>query len=495
MVCRNEFSGAGWVKRIVQGLVCFFSFAWAASCLAGLTTFTGGDPGEGLSFSGNYLYAVNVNGPSGYKVQGLAFTAETATKGVQITSTHTATGTVTYGSPSPTANDTALGNLMSRIRWSQAPNEVVLTYEVLPGRTYQLQLLLDSSAYNGRTQDIMVDGVPVADNLVLPGPPSTNPTSYLVTHTYTATSNQTVVRLGPSGMVGGNPVGGDNNAVLNAFVVKELPGTTIGYWRFDDAPPGTTPTTVASIYNNGVMQGTAGGQPVISSDVPWPWISEGIGGPVRPANTTSIYFDPAGGNDYVTIPFSELAEPQEFTIEFFMKATTQGDWPGIVQKRKILPTQDPNSKATGSGNITWGIGKENHEYEFTRVDPATGSPNMTFTIPGSTADGQWHHFALTYSNGTWTMYQDYTKVAQRTGWYIDYDGLSGLSFGWAPTDFRAYRGWLDEVRFSNRVLTPAEFLQIVPEPSTQVLAFGGLLVLGVWAGCCFRRKNRTTVTF
>jgi hypothetical protein len=70
-------------------------------------------------------------------------------------------------------------------------------------------------------------------------------------------------------------------------------------------------------------------------------------------------------------------------------------------------------------------------------------------------------------------------VAQLTDLLIDYDGLSGLSFGWAPTDyvipsFFPYRGWLDEVRFSNRVLTPAEFLQMVPEPSSGLLALLGL---------------------
>jgi hypothetical protein len=474
MVFRGSFGFGGWKKGVLWGVGLGSVLAWATACWAGITTFTGGDPGEGLSFSGNYLYAVNVNGPGGDTVQGLTFTAESTTKGIQITSTDRTSRTVTYGYPSPTPNDTALGNIMSRIRFSYAPSTVELTYNVLPGRTYQLQLLLDCSAYNARTQDIMVDGVTVADNLALPGPPPINPTSYLVTHTYTATSNQTVVRLGPSGMVGGNGVGGDNNAVLNAFVVKELPDTTIGYWRFDDAQPGTTPTTVASIYNNGVMQGTVGGQPVISSDVPSYWIQEGIGGPVRPMNTTSIYFDPAGGNDYVTIPFSPLTQPSEFTIEFFMKANAQGVWPGIVQKRKILPSENPNSTATGSGNITWGIGKDPGEREFARIDPASGAANQTFTISGNTADGKWHHFALTYSNGTWTMYQDYTKVNQRTGLLIDYDGLSGLSFGWAQTDFYAYRGWLDEVRFSNRVLTPAEFLQMVPEPSSGLLALLGL---------------------
>ena len=285
--------------------------------------------------------------------------------------------------------------------------------------------------------------------------------------------------------------GGDNNAVLNA----ELPDTTIGYWRFDDAQPGTTPTTVASIYNNDVMQGTVYGQPVISSDVPSYWIQEGIGGPVRPMNTTSIYFDPDGGEDYVTIPFSPLTEPSEFTIEFFMKANAQDTWPGIVQKRKILRSENPNSRAeaTAPSNITWGIGKNNKELQFARIDPANGAYNQTFTIPGSTADGKWHHFALTYSNGTWTMYQDYTKVASRTGLLIDYDGLSGLSFGWAPTDysipsFYPYRGWLDEVRFSNRVLTPAEFLQMVPEPSSGLLALLALVGLGLW-----RWLNRSNI--
>ncbi len=479
MVRQSNSAGVKLVRGMVQGLVVSAILCWGPICWAGITTFTGGDLGEGLTFSGNYLYAVNVNGPGGNTVQGLAFTAETTTKGILFNTTNQTTGTVTYGSPSPTANDTALGAIMSSIRWATSPNQVELTYDVLPGRTYELQLLLDCSAYNARTQDITVDGVTVADNLSLPGGPPTNPTSYLVTHTYTATSNQTVVRLGPTSMVGGNSVDGDNNAVLNAFVVKELPDRTIGYWRFDDSPAGTTPTIAASIYNNGLVQGAVSGQPVITTDVPGFWIQEGIQGPVRPRNTTSIYFDPAGGDDYVTIPFSPLTQPAEFTIEFFMKADAQASWPGIVQKPKILSSQNPNSTAVGLGNVTWGIGKDNSEREFARIDPATGNPNQTFTIPGSTADGQWHHFALTYSNGTWTMYQDYIKTAQRTGLMIDYDGLSGLSFGWAATDFKAYRGWLDEVRFSNRVLTPSEFLMVVPEPSSLVLAIGGLALLAI----------------
>lgn len=454
--------------------------ALAATSEASVTLFYGGDSGEGLDLSGNYLYAVNVNGPGGYTVQGLKFTGDSTTAGVTFTSPYSTAGAVNIGgAASPTADDVALNNLMTTIRYGSSTTPVVLTYNVIPGKTYRVQLLVDSSAYNGRTQDITVDGVTVADNLILNGPPAVGP-GRLITHTYTAASNTTQVLVGPSGMVGGNGVGGDNNAVFNAFTVQQLPDTTVGYWRMEDGAAGATPAAVASMFNNGVMQGTVTGSPVLNADVPGYQIADGLNGPLVGQDKTSIQFQSSG--QYVTIPFNALLQPSEFTVEFFMKAGVQGGYPAIVQKRK-----QAGGTAVGGGNITWGIGKEaSNELEFARIDPANTAANQTFTVGSSTADGKWHHFALTYSSGTWTMYQDYTLMAQRTGLLIDYDGLSGLSFGFAPTDFGQYIGLLDEVRFSDMVLSPAQFLQAVPEPSTLVL----LLTAGGLALAAFLGRRR-----
>jgi fibronectin-binding autotransporter adhesin len=232
----------------------------------------------------------------------------------------------------------------------------------------------------------------------------------------------------------------------------------IGYWRLEGSG---TVGSVADSSTNG-LTGTGSGLPAYSSDVPSTSILNGIGGTSIGADTSSVQF---GGStsSYIDIPYNALLQPDGFTIEFFMKANAQTAWPGIVQKRKILPSSNPASTAVRDGNITWGVGKADSELEFARVDPANSTNNKTWTIPGSTADGNWHHFALTYSGGTWTLYQDYTKVATLVGNYtIDYDGLSGLRFGYAPTDFQAYNGLLDEVRFSNTVLTPSQFLALAP---------------------------------
>ncbi len=152
----------------------------------------------------------------------------------------------------------------------------------------------------------------------------------------------------------------------------------IGYWRFEDGQAGTTPTGVASIYNSSSMQGTVYRNPILSSDVPGFWISEGIGGTIRP-NATSIYFDfvPAGdsgypvqdGADYIAIPYNSLLEPSAFTIEFFMKAPTQSKWPGIVVKPKTPDSYNENT--TIAGYLSWEIGKQNKEYIFARIDPPT----------------------------------------------------------------------------------------------------------------------------
>lgn len=257
-------------------------------------------------------------------------------------------------------------------------------------------------------------------------------------------------------------------------VVPVAQGAVIGYWRLEGS--GTVVSVADSGPNN--LTGTGYSAPLYSMDVPGVSILDGLGGPVLGANASSVLF---GGGNYVDIPYNALLEPASFTIEFFMKAGAQLEYPGIVQKAKILPSSNPLSTAVGSGNVTWGIGKQNTDLEFARVDPANAASNKTFTVPGTTADGTWHHFAMTYDGaGTWSLYQDYTKVATLAGNYtVDYDGLSGLRFARAATDFSwRYNGLLDEVRFSNTVLTPDQFLTLAP--MTLQWGAGGAGGNGTW---------------
>lgn len=451
----------------------------AAQSEAGISQFTGGDLGDGLDFSGTYVYAVDVNGPGGQTIQGLTFTPEATTPGVALSSTNVTQGTVNLGA-SP--DDNALDSLLYKIRYSSNPNRVDINYGVIPGYQYELQLLLDCSAYNTRQQDIEVDGVQVADNLQLniSSPKGLGPGT-LVTYQYTATANNTLVQLGPTTMDGDPQYSGDNNAVLNAFAVRQLNSDTIGFWRMNDAAPGTTAMAIHSMYNDGTLQGTAfqntaPSAPTHSADVPGSRIRDGMTGPDLPENTASLEFF---GNDYVEVPFSALVEPEAFTIEFFMKDGDQNSFPAIVQKPK------KGGSAVGPGDVTWGVGKSSADLAFIRVDTTTTS-NRTTSIPGSTADGLWHHFAMTYEEvggvGVWTLIRDYdlsTAMTISGPGTIDYDSLTGLYFGGesptAQTGFHAYSGLVDEIRLTGRVLSPDEFLRVVPEPASGLLMlFGGL---------------------
>jgi hypothetical protein len=180
-----------------------------------------------------------------------------------------------------------------------------------------------------------------------------------------------------------------------------------------------------------------------------------------------------GGGGKVFIPFDAALEQNQFTIEFFMFANAQAAFPGIVEKPKV-----GGGTATGPGVTTWGIGKNNFEFAFMRIDSPT-SFNLTNNAGPSTADGQWHHFALTYDGSAARLYRDYALLATRTT-ALDYDGRTGLVFGGGASggSFQNYTGLVDEIRYSDVALLPSQFLQAVPEPSRPLaLAAAALLLI------------------
>lgn len=184
------------------------------------TAITGGDLTEGLDFAGSFRYAVDVNGPGG-TIQNLIFTPHGSQAGLTMTSNSGSPDAAINGGAAfgGSANDLNLNNVMKDLLFRFTPNNLQANFAVTPGKTYQVQLMLSSLNFGSRTQDILVNGVTVADNLSLPAGPSAG---VLVSHTFTAAGPLANVTLGPSGMVNGNPVGGDNNAILNAFAVKEI---------------------------------------------------------------------------------------------------------------------------------------------------------------------------------------------------------------------------------------------------------------------------------
>jgi hypothetical protein len=268
----------------------------------------------------------------------------------------------------------------------------------------------------------------------------------------------------------------DQSVILLALLASVTFGNaataaTVGYWTFDDGAAGATVSTLVNHHNPGFLDGTINGVGTrqLSGDVIKPYVFDGRGGPLlNTVNTTSMLFG-AGGQ--VITPFNSALEPGQFTIEFFMKAGAQGSFPGIVEK--------PRVGGLAGRVTTWGVGKQNTELTFRRIDTVAAA-NQTTSGGASTADGQWHHFAMTYNGSTAILYRDYVPVGGNFTGILDYDGLSGLVFGGGASggSFLPYNGLVDEIRFSNSVLRPDQFL-FVPEPSRGIALLLGFVVTGM----------------
>ncbi len=142
------------------------------------------------------------------------------------------------------------------------------------------------------------------------------------------------------------------------------------------------------------------------------------------------------------------------------------------------------SKNYADENSSWMLDTTNGSQIRARFDTAETN-NQTLTGPAiSINDGEWHHVALTYDalNGIATLFVDYDNSTSRT--------ITGaLRYSSNPLTFgnlgggRAFDGLIDEVRLTNQVLTPSQFLYAIPEPGTLLLLVAGGLVMLLLRRC------------
>lgn len=295
------------------------------------------------------------------------------------------------------------------------------------------------------------------------------------------------------------------------FLVGSANAAIIGYWQFDDFDAGTVanvPNGVAdssgnNFHGTGSGFGTGGAPPVYRSDVPGGpgmRIIAGVGGPiVNPLNTTSLEFQnpqtlvQGNQNNFskrgsrVFVGNDSALQLSTFTIEAFVKLDVYSAWGGIANYSRMDGSVRRNSFGLTLSGSTSGGGI----FGLQGVIDRTGQNNdvLTSGVPNQFNDDQWHHVAMTYGpegdKFRLSLYKDYSLFAtelQPTA--ITYAGAEGLYFGLMGTS-GGFDGWLDEIRYSDTVLTPDQFLRVepVPEPSSLAMAFG-LIFLGI-----FRRRK------
>ncbi len=203
----------------------------SVSADAVISSFTGGDAGEGLTFTGKYVYAVNIGGSAEYPpvVQGITFVNDSLTPGVNVTLSGEQTSKGGYWGTKPeygvTDNDNWLEAMMHATALSYGTGPVVeVAMNVTAGRRYELQFLVSENVITNdswiRHFDVAVDGVTVVDEFT-PLPTEaiwTNAphTGYVVTYQFVARDPVANVRF-TSGSTLGDP-----NPVVQAFTLKDL---------------------------------------------------------------------------------------------------------------------------------------------------------------------------------------------------------------------------------------------------------------------------------
>ena len=192
----------------------------------GTFTFTGGDPGEGLDFIGDFVYAVDMSGPGGVPIGDAVFTSDGMTPGFTVSAQYSIAAWNDRPNFGSSSNDDALELLMHSIRWSGSPTPVTVTMEVEQGAFYRLQLLFyesGCSSCNRRGFDVSVDGMRIVDEyspeIEQGGRTGTSRPGAAIYHEFVATSSTTTVTLD-----GSSASFGDTNPILDAVTLERLPG-------------------------------------------------------------------------------------------------------------------------------------------------------------------------------------------------------------------------------------------------------------------------------
>ncbi len=219
----------------------------ATTSHAAVSTFTGGDAGEGLDLQGVFSYAVNVQGPGGLQVGDALFTSEGATLGY---SQNAGSQISNWANPSfgVSSHDNNLETVMQSIRHGAPAGQHIVTLGNLTvGQDYSMQLLYTESCCN-RGFDVSVNGALVADDFNIPttqGGINGSPTNgVIVSHNFTASSTMAKVLMNGYGTT--FP---DKNATLSGLTLENL-GTTnsiVSNVAFDK------PTSATSTYPAGAL--------------------------------------------------------------------------------------------------------------------------------------------------------------------------------------------------------------------------------------------------
>lgn len=255
---------------------------------------------------------------------------------------------------------------------------------------------------------------------------------------------------------------------------------TVAYWQFDADGSGTySNASVGGPAYNLVAVGGPFSQSALSAvnPIPNPDATPGFVG--SPSVNSGSLFSVANQTRYMrtsgdaTVELT-LAGSSTWTIEGWYNLYAL---PGTTLDI-IWTTRD---SASGFAGMTLQMNTAN-QLEF--VVQQGGGISTNLVTSSGTSTGEWHHVALTYDagvgNGTFDLYLNGVSAGvveipvAMTPATVDTSDLGYLAFGGRAASSNSVAGRLDEWRISDQALTPDQFLNYVPEPSTFALILCGL---------------------
>lgn len=307
---------------------------------------------------------------------------------------------------------------------------------------------------------------------------------------------------------------------------------TVGHWTFDEPAAGAGVAIVTALNKGSASSldaNVSGGTPLYSDDVPFGMIYDPVSDETY---SNSFSLDASAGNSALSVP-SSVSFDSSFTLEFFVKmigepgsyesifdrveaadlswkidfdhAATAGF--GRIRTRWDTPAgpSDEVAEAGVDENVNFVLGAlgnasapkvfidtgakdENGEDVGPQntgnpndyiYDLASANPNdLDVALQGDGINDvlEWHHIAMSFdeTTGEIRFYFDYALSMTRTLADTEMDGythpVADLRFG--KLSGSGYGLLMDEVRFSDEILTTSKFLR---EPAT-----GGGNIIGYW---------------
>jgi hypothetical protein len=262
---------------------------------------------------------------------------------------------------------------------------------------------------------------------------------------------------------------------------------TVAYWRFEEGTVDTVASGAGSILDETANNndGTPNVDPFYRGDVPANPVPR-----TQTGNGLSLGLD--GSSDYVNVGHSASLDLTDgFTVEFWMKGSpSQSDSLYVVIDKShgwVDSTGWVFQGSSSSGRLSFGVGNG-------------GGGITNFSLADSTTDlldFEWHHVAGTF---------DTTASGEEIKLYVDgvledtavsgpmvtntRDINIGMSWHGGPPLIRFFNGHVDEVRISNTVLEPTEFLNAPTSvPALGPLGLGLLVVLIACGPVAFRCRS------